>query len=119
MPVVLRGTVYRFAGGSRDLYGVLVLTNDVWNRRMGSVGVVPVREPVGPDSAFEPIFSSDPGLQARVGYLAAQPTERLQESRFVLAPDQVARVAAALSDLLVVPDLTATPPRAPISVPGG
>src|SRR5438132_1402714 len=113
MPVIRRGTVYRFAGGSPDLYGALVLTNDVWNRRMATVGVVPVREAASSDSAFEPIFAQEPGLQARVGFLAAQPRERLQEARFVLAADQLARVAAALSDLLAAPDLGATPPRAP------
>jgi mRNA-degrading endonuclease toxin of MazEF toxin-antitoxin module len=117
MPV-LRGTVYRFAGGSSDLYGALVLTNDVWNRRMATVGVVPVRAPSSPTSVWEPLFSREPELQARVGFLAAQPRGRLLEARFVLAADQLARVAVALSDLLSVPDLAASPPEAPSSVPG-
>ena len=118
MPLVLRGTVYRFAGGSSDLYGALVLTNDVWNRRMATVGVVPVRAPASPGSPWEPVFSREPGLQARVGFLAAQPKERLLEARFVLAPEQLARVADALSDLLPLSELGGTPPGAPRSVPG-
>ena len=118
MPLALRGTVYRFAGGSPDLYGALVLTNDVWNRRMATVGVAPVRATASADSLWEPVFSREPDLQARVGFLAAQPKERLLESRFVLAPDQLARVGSALADLLASPDLTATPPSPPKSVPG-
>jgi mRNA-degrading endonuclease toxin of MazEF toxin-antitoxin module len=118
MPLLVRGTVYRFAGGSSDLYGALVLTNDVWNRRMATVGVVPVRAPASPASPWEPVFSREPSLQARVGFLTAQPKERLLEARFVLPPEQLARVADALSDLLGLSELAATPPGAPSSVPG-
>jgi mRNA-degrading endonuclease toxin of MazEF toxin-antitoxin module len=100
------------------LYGVLVLTNDVWNRRMGAVGVVPVRLPVTLDSLWEPAFSHEPGLQARVGFLTSQPKTRLLDARFVLAPDQLARVGDALADVLALADLSAMPPSPPGSVPG-
>ena len=118
MSLAHRGTIYRLQGGSAHLFGVLVLSNNVWNRRMGTVGVVPVRAPVSADSVWEPIFSSAPALQARVGYLASLSRERLLEARFVLAPDQLAPVEQGLTDLLALADLQRTPPETP-SAPNG
>lgn len=118
MPVVRRGTVHRLAGGSAGLYGVLVLTNDVWNRRMGTVGVVPIRPAAGPGSLWEPVFADQPVLQARVEFLAALPSSRLLEPRFVLPVDDLGRVADALGDLLALPGLCAVPPVPPSPVPG-
>jgi mRNA-degrading endonuclease toxin of MazEF toxin-antitoxin module len=118
MPVVRRGTVHRFASGSPGLFGVLVLTNDVWNRRMGTVGVVPVRPAATPDSLWEPRFSDAPVLQAFVGFLTARPKDRLLEARFVLAPEQLAKVGAALGDVFGLPDLCATPAIPPSPVRG-
>jgi mRNA-degrading endonuclease toxin of MazEF toxin-antitoxin module len=118
MPAGRRGTVYRLAGGSAELYGALVLSNDVWNRRMSTVGVVPVRAPSASNAPWEPRFSERPRLCARVGYLASLPAERLLEARFVLSSDQLELVGDALADLLVLPELCETPPALPAPVPG-
>ena len=118
MPPVRRGTVYRLLGGSPDLYGALVLSNDVWNRRMASVGAVPVRAPAGRSGPWEPSFSARLVLSARVGFLASLPTERFLEARFVLSDEQLRVVAAAMADLLALPELLASPPEAPEPVPG-
>lgn len=118
MPLARRGTIYRFDGGSSDLYGALVLTNDVWNRRMASIGVVPVRLATDVGSLWEPVVAAEPRLQARIGFLAAQPKERLLEARFVLAPDQLTRAASALAELFAWPDLAAMPPVPPKPVSG-
>lgn len=118
MPSAQRGTVYRFSGGSPKLVGVLVLTNNVWNRRMNTVGVVPVRMPVSPDSIWEPVCLGEPRLQARVGYLTSRPRERLEEAIFTLSHDQVAQIGAALADLLAIRDLTADPASVPVAPSG-
>ena len=118
MPVVRRGTVYRLTGGSAGLYAVLVLTNDVWNRRMGAVGVVPIRPAAGPGSLWEPVFADQPVLQARVGFLAVLRRSRPLEARFVLAADDLDRVADTRGHLLALPGLCAAPPVPPPPVPG-
>ncbi len=117
MPSPRRGTVYRLDGGSVGLYGVLVLTNDVWNRRMRTVGVVPVRAAAS-ESLWEPIVALEPHIQTRVGFLASLPAERLIEARFVLTADQIRPVEAALADILALTDLCATPAMEPPLVPG-
>ena len=115
--MIRRGTVYQLEGGSPGLFGVLVLTNDTWNRRMGTVGVVPLRAPRDPDSAWTPWLGTTP-LQASVGFLASFPTSLLGEIRLVLDPEDIAKVTQSLANLLHLESLCDDPPIAPRSVVG-
>lgn len=115
--MIRRGTVYRLDGGSRDLYGVLVLTNDTWNRRMNTVGVVPVRAPREPDSIWTPHLRES-RLQASVGFLASFPASQLLEIRLVLEEDERDKVAQGLADLLHLESLCNSHPDAPPPVAG-
>ncbi len=115
--MIRQGTVYRLEGGSPDLYGVLVLTNDVWNRRMATVGVVPVRARRDPETIWTPSFGNPP-LQVSVGFLASLPGRLFQEIRLVLDADERGKVARSLADLLAIEALCADPPAAPPAVAG-
>ena len=115
--MIRRGTVYQLAGGSENLFGVLVLTNDTWNRRMKTVGVVPVRAPREADSVWTPRFREYP-LQAFIGFLASFPASRLLESRHVLDDMELSRATQGLADLFHLDSLLDNPPVAPPAVAG-
>jgi mRNA-degrading endonuclease toxin of MazEF toxin-antitoxin module len=115
--MIRRGTVYRLEGSSRSLVGVLVLTNDVWNRRMRAVGVVPIRQPTEPDTIWTPHVGAL-AYQASVGFLANLPTDLLMETRLVLDQAETDKVAAGLADLLHLEGLCREPPDPPLSMVG-
>jgi hypothetical protein len=110
---VRRGEVHGLAG--RDT-GILVLTDDTWNRVMGSVGGVLV----APRGDLDPLSVGLPGdpRVALIGVLLAIPRRLLTTLEYVAGAAQMDLVAAGLRSLLGHPGLLASPPAAPPIPPG-
>jgi mRNA-degrading endonuclease toxin of MazEF toxin-antitoxin module len=108
-----RGEVHGLAGGET---GLLVLTNDTWNRVMGSVGGVLV----APHGDLDPLSVELPGDRrvALVGVLLTIPHARLTTLEYVVPSAQLEHVAGGLRSVLGHPVLLSSPPAAP-PIPAG
>ncbi len=112
---IQRGLAYALDGASAETVAVLVVTNDHWNSVMYSVGVVPLRRPIGDPSPLAPIVDT---LQAFAGRLVAVEKSSLGPARLVLDAGQMAAVEDALCEVLALGELCRTSPSRPASPPG-
>lgn len=115
---IQRGTVYQLHGASPDLVGVLVLTNDAWNRAMDDVVVLPLRAPRAEASLLAPIVSETPALQTICGHPGTFPRDRLGRPLLVAAPERLAEVEECLCELLLLRELLGPRPERPRPLPG-
>jgi hypothetical protein len=108
-----RGDVHGLAGPDT---GILVLTDDTWNRVMGSVGGVLV----APRGNIDPLSVELPGDRrvALIAVLLAIPRRLLTTLEYVAGAAQMELVAAGLRRLLGHPGLLASPPAGPPIPPG-
>ncbi len=111
--IARRGEVHGLAGGDT---GLLVLTNDTWNRVMGAIGGVLV----APRRDLDPLSVELPGdpRVALVGVLLAIPHPRLTTLEYVLPAALLELVAGGLRGVLGHPVLLASLPAAPPIPPG-
>jgi mRNA-degrading endonuclease toxin of MazEF toxin-antitoxin module len=107
-----RGEVHRLAGRQA---GILVLTNDTWNRLMGSVGGVLVAA-----AGSDPLAVALPGFGgvALCAVLLAIPLRLLGRLEHVAAAAELTEIAEAVRGLLGHPGLLSSPPEAPPRPPG-
>lgn len=97
--------------GRRQPAGVLVLTNDIWNARMSSIGGVLVAL----TGAVDPLsvrLGSTGGL-ALPSLVMSLPRPMLGDAFYRSTPAELHAVEAALKAVLALDDLTQTPPRPP------
>ncbi|MBI4492220.1 MAG: hypothetical protein HY690_05450 [Chloroflexi bacterium] len=114
MPIQ-RGLAYAAPRSQVDTVAGLVLTNDVWNRKMGVYGVVRLIEPSFPDRLVAPVLDLGLGrpLQALPGQLVLRGAEDLGEALAALDAAVLARVEDGLAVALGFPYLFRDPPAAP------
>lgn len=109
---IRRGTIYHFTtpGGA---IGHLVLTNDQWNDAdtKDTSGAL-----IYPEEA--PGRVAIPGTPVFAGPLFATPKATLTNAMGDLSVAQLRPVEDLVRDVLAIPSLTSTPPRAPSGVPG-
>ena len=116
---IARGTAYEYLRATGGTRAALVLTNNVWNRKMREACVVRLSFPVSADGLLTPILRTDPPLQAFPATPVLVSQASLGSPMHVVREDDLQRVEDALAMLLGFPHLFAVPPRVPPSPVGG
>lgn len=111
---IRRGTIYRFISpAAPGAVGYLVLTNDQWNDAdTQDLNGALVYEQAGAGRI------AIPATGAFAGPLFATPKDTLRNAIGNLSALQLRPVEDFVRDVLAIPGLTGTPPRAPAAVPG-
>lgn len=92
-----RGAAYQLVDAEPDLPGILVVSNDIWNDRMGTIVAVPLaRYEVEPHTI--PIST----VYARAGRPVVFEDNAIGSPMYVCSPTEMDRVGAALADLFAL-----------------
>lgn len=89
-----RGAVYQLVDSEPGLSGVLIVTNDVWNDRMGSVVAIPVAR-----HETEPLTVRLGPMFARAGRPVVFEDDQCASPIYTCTPSEMDEVARALAEL--------------------
>lgn len=111
----LRGQIVDVEAGAASNVGALILSNDVWNRKMAGLAAIPVRA-----RSAVPVHGVPLGTLgwADPHWLSTLPVGRLGRPTHVVAQAELDAIEDALVDIMALADVCVSDPMPPLSPAG-